>query len=112
MFQFFEGQGYTLWTQNYLGDSFKDCGIYCLKKSSKLLYEETQFLKLSPIYDGLKLFNPGLFLNLVKSLNNNNFQTYQKYVRLNRTQQNGNLLFAHAIIPHPLYIVRFMSTKS
>ena len=105
MLQLFEQHGYTLWTQNYLGRRHKDCGIYCFQVSAKLLYEETQYLKMTPLYAGLKLFYPGHYLGLVKSLNNDNFQSYRQYVRQNKSALNANLFISHAIIPHPPYIL-------
>ena len=104
-FSFLKNEGYEIWTMNYLGSSYTGCGINCLSATPWLLYEETQYLKMTPMFDWLQIYKSNFFLTLTKSLSNDNTKAYLKYLADNENPESGNLLFAHAIMPHPPYIV-------
>ena len=104
-FSVFKNEGYEVWTMNYLGSSYTGCGRNCLSAGPWLLYEETQYLKMTPVFDWLQVYKPNFFLTLTKSLTNDNTKAYLRYLIDNENPESGNLLFAHAIMPHPPYIV-------
>ena len=70
VFRFFEENDYTVWTQSYRKNVFKGCGINCLRRTPILLYEETQYLKMTPLFDALRLFSSEFFFHLVEYCEN------------------------------------------